>query len=148
MSANNYVISGYGLVITDTDKHINYFLKTIEQAWKQEDSDTDDWNLFGMNKVKNFFEHKQDIVNIAEFSNIDEDKFFVPISDETNAIEIEEDDNGLIFYTDKQPNICEQAYGSEDEIIKEFKEKLGKFLPDDFDYKAHIGELSWIQIDT
>lgn len=40
--------------------------------------------------------------------------------------------------TSKYPTLFKQAYSSMDEIIEEFKEKLGKYLTDDFDYRSNI----------
>ena len=34
-------------------------------------------------------------------------------------------------------------YKSESEVVDEFKESLGAYLPDDFDYNAAIGEMSF-----
>jgi hypothetical protein len=36
------------------------------------------------------------------------------------------------------PTLFKAAYKSVDELINEFKSKLGEYLPDDFDYRAHI----------
>ena len=31
------------------------------------------------------------------------------------------------------------AYDTADELINEFKNDIGKYLPEDFDWKSHIG---------
>lgn len=36
------------------------------------------------------------------------------------------------------PTLLTQAYKSEDEIISELKEKYGKFLPQDYDYRNNV----------
>ena len=43
----------------------------------------------------------------------------------------------------KFPDPYEAAYASEDEVVEEFKQRLGKWLPEDFDYSAHIGWYSY-----
>ena len=48
--------------------------------------------------------------------------------------------NEIIFYLPINPyaSLFKATYGSMDEIIAEFKEKLGKYLPDDFNYRPYI----------
>lgn len=38
----------------------------------------------------------------------------------------------------KYPTLFKRAYNSMDEIVDEFKSKLGKYLPEDFDYRSKI----------
>lgn len=47
----------------------------------------------------------------------------------------------LVFLIDakRQPMPFEAAYANEGELIEEFRTRFGKFLPEDFDYKSHIG---------
>ena len=45
----------------------------------------------------------------------------------------------LVFLADRQPTAYALAYKDEEEVIAEFRRKLGKFLPDDFNYGARIG---------
>ena len=40
------------------------------------------------------------------------------------------------------PTLFEKAYENIDEIIDEFKEKLGDYLPDGFDYRGKIRHIS------
>lgn len=51
-----------------------------------------------------------------------------------------------IFFTDKSTlpqEIFKGTYHSMDEIIDEFKEKLEDYLPEDFNWKAHIGFIQY-----
>lgn len=53
------------------------------------------------------------------------------------------EDNTLFFETDKQGSLFEtndetSVYRTKEEFINEFKEKIGEFLPDNFDYIAHL----------
>lgn len=50
-----------------------------------------------------------------------------------------EDMGMLVFYADKQPDAYKAAYESEEDVIMEFRKRLGGYLPEDFDYGAHIG---------
>ena len=35
-------------------------------------------------------------------------------------------------------------YASYDDLVKEFKRKFKKYLPDDFDWDSHIGKIEWV----
>lgn len=37
----------------------------------------------------------------------------------------------------------EKPYGSYEEFVQEFKDKFGRYLPEDFDWDAHIGRISY-----
>ena len=54
------------------------------------------------------------------------------------VIDLEEDDM-LAFWAEKQPSAFKAAYGSLEEVEEEFRSKIGTFLPENFDYGAHIG---------
>ena len=51
-------------------------------------------------------------------------------------------ENMLVFDADYQPSPYKTAYASEEDVVAEFKNKLGKYLPADFDYTSHIGTYS------
>lgn len=54
------------------------------------------------------------------------------------TVDLEEDDM-LAFWAKHQPNAIKAAYDDIEAVEEEFRLKLGEFLPEDFDYKAHIG---------
>lgn len=45
-----------------------------------------------------------------------------------------------IYYVNvsEHPTLFKAAYNNMDELIAEFKEKVGDYLPEDFNYRAHI----------
>lgn len=47
----------------------------------------------------------------------------------------------LVFWADKGTNPFMARY-TEESLIREFKEKIGKYMPDGFDYRSHIGWFS------
>lgn len=49
-----------------------------------------------------------------------------------------EDEDMLVFWAERQPNAFKAVY-SKEEIVNEFKKKIGKYLPNNFDYISHIG---------
>jgi uncharacterized protein (UPF0297 family) len=44
--------------------------------------------------------------------------------------------------TSKYPTLFKRAYNNMEEIVEEFKSKLGKYLPKDFDYRNKIRHIS------
>lgn len=60
----------------------------------------------------------------------------------TDASHSEKND-AIIIWSDKSMMPWEilngNSYKSTDDIIEEFKEKLATYLPDDFNWKSHIG---------
>lgn len=48
----------------------------------------------------------------------------------------------------RQPLPFEAAYGSAEELFEEFRTRFGKFLPEDFDYKSHIGIYKMYSYDS
>lgn len=49
-------------------------------------------------------------------------------------------DGNRIYYVNisKYPTLFKAAYKNMDELIEEFKSKVGDYLPEDFDYRANI----------
>ena len=49
-------------------------------------------------------------------------------------------DSDILFYVplSNYPTLFKKAYSNMDEIISELKDKLGEYLPDDFDYRSRI----------
>ena len=40
------------------------------------------------------------------------------------------------------PTLFRKAYNNMDELVEEFKEKIGEYLPEDFDYRSRIRHIS------
>jgi hypothetical protein len=53
-------------------------------------------------------------------------------------------DDDYIYYvpTTTVSTLFKVAYNNVDELIEEFKEKIGEYLPDDFDYRKYIRHIS------
>ena len=53
----------------------------------------------------------------------------------------------ILVYTDKDlltKNVLEgKYYKTKEEMIEEFKAKLGRYLPEDFDYEGNIGDVEY-----
>ena len=45
----------------------------------------------------------------------------------------------ILIRAQNQPELFRAAYANEEELYKEFRTRFGKYLPNDFDFKSHIG---------
>ena len=65
-----------------------------------------------------------------------------PIKDNGNdnwdRSETYDDDSVFYIPVEKYPTLFKTAYRDIDEMIAEFKEKIGEYLPADFDYRSNI----------
>ena len=77
--------------------------------------------------------------HLIEFSECSGD-FFDVDDKEYKMFEDDEVDEDWFFIIelDKYPSLFTQAYKDEDEIVEEFKSKVGKYFPEDFDYKKYL----------
>lgn len=58
-----------------------------------------------------------------------------------------EETESLLVYADKCSAACrilkDGFYSSKDELVDEFKKKVGDYLPEDFDFEHYIGDVSY-----
>ena len=47
-------------------------------------------------------------------------------------------DSIVYVQLDKYPTLFKRAYNNIEEIVEEFKSKIGEYLPEDFDYRSRI----------
>lgn len=71
--------------------------------------------------------------------------YILPIAD---ALEYRSEDPDLIFVTADKGCFAKSVlrgdfYKSKDELVQEFKDKLSRYLPEDFDWLANIGDLDY-----
>lgn len=74
--------------------------------------------------------------------------YFLPAKRELEVGQISLYNNPVVFIEAKKPLISKfilsgSYYGSYEEMEDEFREKLGAYLPTDFDYENAIGDLSY-----
>ncbi len=66
-----------------------------------------------------------------------------PLDDETGDFDINFHDKYVLYLsTSRKASLCETQYPSLKEIIAEFKEQLGEYLPTNFDWKKHLYSLN------
>ena len=114
MSQQFYPEYGFGLVLSK--KEIDNFVNHV--------------------KVKNPYE-LQEINEFREFARYYDEEFEGKVFISVNGNYLE-DEPMLAFWATYQPDAFKAVY-TEKSIIEEFKTKIGKYLPSDFDYINHIG---------
>lgn len=125
MSMHYGATYGFGLCLCDDE--IDQFVERYAKANK----DLLDEN--GMPDIDIAFEAISDEFGTWPFNEDNSDlKYFE--GDEKDAI--------LPFFAKHQPDVYKTAYSSVDEVVAEFRELLGKYMPENFDWKIHIGYFS------
>lgn len=89
-------------------------------------------------------EHKKELFNCVEYCEEEcSGGVLYPFKKPARGKFVDVKDGSYIIYTDKstrpQDLLGDEGYKSTDEIVKEFKEKLAAYVPDDFDWESHIG---------
>lgn len=123
MSMRTYAFEDYGLVLTEEA------MKAIcEKVCEELDED----ESYGMAL------YDMDICSCA--GNFSGEAF--PITDKGadtyNGSEDFDDDSVYYIPTKRYSTLFEAAYKDINEMIAEFKENLGEYLPDNFDYRSNI----------
>ena len=75
-------------------------------------------------------------VGDAAYFNESADTMFIPVDGKPG--EYIENHNLFVFPADRQPDPFTVQYTRES-VVEEFRGKLGRYLPDGFDYMSHIG---------
>lgn len=125
MSMRDYAVDDYGLVL---DKEVmKIILSKLEIEPLDEDADL------------SYILYDEGICEcIGEFTGeaqrINDDGYF----DFSRDYESYRGDSIAYVPLAKYPTLFKRAYFSMEEIIDEFKSKLGEYLPEDFDYRSRI----------
>ena len=119
MSMHSYPEHGFGLMLNEEETKA--FCKRYNEA-KNEECDCYD--------IQFAFD------GCRYYSNDCDGRYFYY---STNKNVDNEGATGLFFFADWQPNAFRVAYYSMDDCVKEFTDKIGEYLPEDFNYEDHIG---------
>ena len=89
-------------------------------------------------------EHTKELFNCVEYCEEERSGgVLYPFKTPALGTFVDVEDGSCIIYTDKstrpQDLLGDDGYKSTEEIVKEFKEKLAAYVPDDFDWESHIG---------
>ena len=136
---NNFSVSGYGLALDG--KELYAFLEKVYEAFDEDDKECTDPNSTDemMETIRNNYSGKYIIHDVYYYADVEMPSFY-PISENDVGL----DCDYLFFFSEKQPKIIGVAYNRKEELIQEFKDDLGQFLPDDFNWEDHIGGMSGV----
>lgn len=125
MSMRDYAVDDYGLVLDEETVKV-----IASKVYEDYTEDIADWGFELYSSgiceyIGEFTGEAQEITDDGTFiwggdykSYNDEAIYYVPLS--------------------KYPTLFKRAYNNMEEIIDEFKSKLGEYLPEDFDYRSKI----------
>lgn len=127
---------GFGLVFTAKDPESALFAKAVVDTLFDEG---ERWEA-GLADMTDILNEDDGAGEFRYYDECCQGKCFEPTGEDKSlgAKETEELEM-LVFLADRQPTAYALAYKDEEEVIAEFRRKLGKFLPDDFNYGARIG---------
>lgn len=114
---------GFGMLITEPEI-IEAFVKKATLDYPDVDE-----NPFAIWEVPGAAYFQEDDDYICDIVNVD---------GEYNATATEL----LVLYAERQPTPFKIQYNDIDEVIAEMKQKYGKYLPEDLDYRKHLGNFS------
>lgn len=129
MSMRDYAVDDYGLLLN------NDSLRLLAQKL------CDDFTEKGWEEDRcgyiSSVTYKLCIENIGEFSG---EAITIEDSGDSNWADTNVFSGDEIYYVGISiyPNLFKQAYKDIDELIDEFKGKVGEYLPEDFDYRGSI----------
>lgn len=133
MSMRDYAVSDYGLVVTE--EMMKLLASKACQEYTEEDYE-EDYDYY----ADELYE-KGIIEYISEFTGesmeVDDNGKYV-----WNTGEVYNDDR--IYYVPilRYSTLFKAAYTDMDELISEFKERIGEYLPEDFDYRNYVRHIA------
>lgn len=124
MSMRTYSYEDYGLVLDDETIKI-----ICEKAFADEPSEEEDdgYSLYDAEICQLAGNFTGEILPILDNGRED-----------WNNSETVDDDSVFYVPVAKYPSLFGAAYNNIDEMVAEFKEAIGKYLPDDYDYRSNI----------
>ena len=129
MSMGYYPVDDYGLVL-DEEAIVCIVSKEFEDFDENEDFDWG-YELYDAGICEYIGEFSGEARQLRDTGIIDWDK-----------IKYYHDCEIVYVPMSCYPTIFKSAYNNMDEIVREFKSKLGKYLPNDFDYRSRICHIS------
>lgn len=133
MSMQHYALCDYGLYLDY--ETLKYMASKIFDDYTDEAFDDDDWRfldaLYGQGYVEYSSEFTGEAVHIRDDG--------VPMWDESH--ETYSYDTCWYAPAYREMQIFGAAYKDVNELIEEFKDRLGEYLPEDYDYREN---LAWI----
>lgn len=127
---------GFGLVLSEHDKALDVLIKNVakESLATEEETEIED---FGVYDVAEYFERMEGGVRYYD-EEMSGKSFYPAVTGHGSHFRFE---NMLVFWANNAADVFSAVYTKES-VVDEFKEKIGRYLPKDFDYLAHIGYFS------
>lgn len=129
MSMRDYAVDDYGLVLNTN--HLHLISAKLLDDYSEKEWENDRYGLV---------EAVVDKLGIQSIGNFSGEAFTINDNGEPDWSNTEVYSEDPIYYvnTSAYPNLFKQAYKNINEIIDEFKKKIGEHLPLDFDYRNCI----------
>lgn len=129
MSMRDYAVDDYGLILNTN--HLQLLASKILNNFSEKEWETNRWDM------AEELTEKLSIECISEFCG---EAFAITNIGESDWSNTDIYNGDSIYYigVSVYPNLFKQAYSNMDELILEFKKKIGKYFPDNFDYRSNI----------
>lgn len=129
MSMRDYAVDDYGLVLNTN--HLQCLASRALDDYSEEE-----WENGRLDIVQELVE----TLNIECISEFRGEAFVITNVGESDWSNTDIYNGDSIYYIgiSVYPSLFKQAYSDMDELILEFKKKIGKYLPDNFDYRSNI----------
>jgi hypothetical protein len=129
MGMRDYAVDDYGLLMTT--ETLKIIASQICDDYTEEDYNGDEYYYNDMLYDADLIDYISDFT--GEAMEIDNNG-----KNEWNAGETYNCDRIYYVPIGRISTLFKATYNSMDELVNEFKEKLGEYLPDDFDYRGNI----------
>lgn len=129
MSMKDYAVDDYGLLMTE--ETLKIIASKYCKDYTEEDYDDDEAYFNEKLYDAGIIDHIGEFT--GEAMEIDNDG-----KNEWNTGEVYDWDTIYYVPISRMSTLFKATYNSMDELINEFKEKLGEYLPGDFDYRGNI----------
>ena len=129
MSMREYGVDDYGLILNIND--LQAFASRVLEDYSDEEWEADNWGVIDA------FADKFGIEYIGDFSG---EAFAITKFGTDEWMNSDTYSGDFIYFIPvlKYPNLFKQAYNNMEELVFEFKKKIGNYLPEDFDYRNNI----------
>lgn len=129
MSMRDYGVDDYGLVLNTN--HLQILASRVLEDYSDEEWEIDKWGVIDA------FADKVGVEYIGDFFG---EAFAITDSGENDWSNSDVYSGDTIYYVpvSEYPNLFKQAYNNIGELSLEFKKKIGRYLPETFDYRNNI----------
>ena len=153
MSTHTYAVRDEGLIAKGEERNVKNlcdYIKEHEGITLKPDLDENE-DIY--DAIRNFISEESQwylgkgyqngvICHKWSYGN-DIDGDFIPLLKDVNSVDIDVgNDDWVIMCLPKYPSLFKQAYKNEDDLITKMRKLYGAFLPENFDYRERLVELS------